>query len=200
MAIASFIINSIRTVFSWPIVLLIILLVLLCKYHKSISYFIENIKSVKAPGGIEVIQKLEENKVEDSIKTTSNNRQIEINVNEINEQFNEIINASLEKDKIIEISKDAIFSLIEMIKDYHFKYLNLFFVAGTKTVLLWFSQANQVTKDFYKLVWSPIIKNEEQVEIVLNVLLMNSMIEDKGNSFIITELGKEFLKYSGLKK
>lgn len=193
--IIDIILNIIKNVFTWPIVILIILLILLFKYHKSISTFIENIKSLKA-GGIEVTQMQSgKNSYKESIKIFPDK--------EIEDRFEQIKNMerdSKEKDKALEEAKNIMISLAYNAKGYQFLYFDLFFVPNTKRVLQWFFYNIQPTKDYYKSFWKSLIPDENQLEIILSVLLSNKMLEDCGNSLVITELGKEFLRYENLIK
>lgn len=187
MDLVNIILDFIKTIFSWPIVILILVLIFLLKYYESISDFIKNIKTAKGPG-FEITQKQENEGKKEPIVEKSE-------VDKLTSELNQIRVSSGEKDKLINEAKIIIPQLANGMQFYKFEYLDLFYVTITKNILDWFNTINQATKEVYKLSWFSIVKNEEQIETIISVLLAQNMLEDLGNSIRITDEGRRFLIY-----
>lgn len=187
MDLTNIILEFIKTIFSWPIIIFILVIIFLTRYHDSISSFIKNIKSAKGPG-FEITQKQKNGSKKEIFSEKEN-------INKLTKELDQINASNIEKEKMLEEAKILIPNLFNGLQYYKFEYLDLFFIASTKAVLGWFSANIQTTREFYKSVWLPIIKNELQLEIILSVLLAQSMLQDLGNSIKITDEGNQFLKY-----
>lgn len=186
--VINIILEFIKIIFTWPIIVFILVLVFLLKYHGSISYFIEHIKSVKYPGG-EITQN--EVKKEPPIGKPEEKR----DVIKLTEELTQVKVNHEERDRLLEEAKVLIPQLANGMQFYKFEYLDLFYVPNTKAVLDWLNSNTQVTTEYYKLLWGPVIKNAIQVEITLSVLLSYDMIKYIGNSITITDEGIRFLAY-----
>jgi len=194
MDLVNIIMDFIKTIFSWPIITLILVMIFLLKYHESISDFIKNIKTAKGPG-FEIIRK-QENKGKNKLTVEKSE------ADKLTYELTQSIVDNVEKDKLIDEAKIIIPQLASGMQFYKFEYLDLFFVPITKNVLDWFNTIIKSTKEAYKLSWLSIIKNEEQTETILSVLLAQNMLEDLGSSINITDEGRNFLihlksKYNG---
>jgi len=190
MVITEIILNYLKLIFSWPVAFFIIMIVFLFKYRDSLNKLIENIKSVKA-AGVEVIAqtKTEEPDVEKE----------DINKKVIDNLLHQLGTLELEKGKIVSEAQTLIWGLYNEAEFYKFSFLNLLFVANTKIILKWFNDISETTKEIYKSSWRPIIKNEEQLDIILSVLLNFKMVEENDINVRITEDGRKFLIFINMK-
>ncbi len=183
------------SILTWPLVILILILVLLLKYKNAIDKFLRNIGSIKGPG-FEVAQKQSPEP-----KTKKNLSEREESNKKISGLSNELKKKEIdidEKDKLIKEAADIFGFLTSEVERYQFLYSHLFFVPTTKYILGWFSSVRRTTKDFYYSYWMPSVKNKDQLELILSLLISERMILEVEKELLITELGIRFLLYEKL--
>lgn len=199
MIILNSIINTFKdlvSILTWPLVVIILILVLLLKYRNAIDKFIRNIGTIKGPGGMEVIQK---QSFEPKTKKNLSERE-ELN-KKISELSDELKKKEIDidaKDKLIKEAIDIFDFLTSEVERYQFLHLHQFFVPATKNILGWFSDVKRITRELYYHSWRNIIKDEKQLNLILALLISERMIQEIGNERVITDLGIRFLKYEKL--
>ena len=106
------------------------------------------------------------------------------------------------KVKIQEMEKknDELFKLWQY---YMFSYFNMLLVPNSKQILHWFYNNRLTTKEVFINYFfqntNIIINLRSQKEIILNVLLQNSLLlKDNRDLFYVSNLGTDFLKFIGL--
>ncbi len=186
------IIDLIKIIFSWPVLITIIALIFINKFSESIKIFLENNRITKV-AGVEMESKQEINERTDNIisgeesKTKKKQEEIDKLKIEIKEKTQN--KANLEK----------LFNFQKEISEVNeFSYLALFFVETTKNVLKWFldSKRGLITEVNFNSSWQVIIKDPNQRNIIFNTLINYQMIEGvHGGAYKITEKGEKFLKF-----
>ncbi|MFC1621432.1 hypothetical protein ACFL2G_03910 [Candidatus Omnitrophota bacterium] len=185
---------------SWPVVMIIFGFLLCTKFRKEMAEFLKEICSIKFPGGTEIKTKqsstpskeLETNKItltktEQGI-TEKYIKQLEQSIIKKDEETGDII--STVRGILIEEQRKSLF--------WFFSYCNFFFAPMTKDVLKNFSiSVFPIKKDTYHVIWNSMIKDENQREIILQVLLQNRMLVQKDGIISISDTGKAFLSFIG---
>ncbi len=203
--ILEIILKFLEIIFSWPVVFLVIFLIFVCKFKESIKVFLENIASIKV-GPFEASQrqgKAVEEKIEEKITENLQEQGISLSKGQLQELDNLFNSLSKEKEsKEVEIANQnqAIKYLAERAELYEFAYLSLYLVHNSKLTLLWFyyQPSNSSTKENFALqfVLPPQIINPiAEKEAIFNALLINSLIEQNGVLFKVSEKGVRFLKF-----
>lgn len=124
------------------------------------------------------------------------------------DQFNELLKnfakGSEDNLKRAESSESQVKTIFNLWKFYMFAFLNLFLVPRSKLALIWISNNPNVTKDMFLLniIISPEMQNKElEKEAVFNALLAHNLIEkDSRDLYVITNIGLDFLRFTGLTK
>jgi len=82
-----------------------------------------------------------------------------------------------------------------------FLYLDIFLVPNTKSALMWFFNNSSSTKSLFSTVFELPANIEDidaQKEIIFNVLLNNALIiKSDSDQYMITDLGRDFLRHIG---
>lgn len=186
------IIDLIKIIFSWPVLITIITLIFIDKFSESIKIFLENNRIIKV-AGVEMESKQEINEKTDNIisgeESKTKKKQEEIDKLKIEIKKKTQNKANLKK----------LFNFQKEISEVNeFSYLALFFIETTKNVLKWFldSKRGLITEVNFNSSWQVIIKDPNQRNIIFNTLINYQMIDGvHGGAYKITEKGEKFLKF-----
>jgi len=203
MGINQIILEYLRIILSWPLLIFILLIIFLFKFANSIKVFLENLRLLKA-GPFEFSQQQEppeeiEKKIEDKLEESGITLTKE-QLKQIEETLETLSREKENKESQIFKQQEVIRYWAERAELYEFLYLNLYLVYNSKLALRWF--INPSTKDnfIYSFPLPPQIVNQiTEKEAIFNALLSNGLIEQDGLVFKISEKGKRFLKFLGYK-
>jgi hypothetical protein len=78
---------------------------------------------------------------------------------------------------------------------WFYRYLSVFLVPMTQSVLRWFAQSGGVTQQVYDEAWKAIIPDNQQRAFTLSVLLRNDLVVDSGGLIRVTDHGHRFLLF-----
>ena len=221
MSINQIILEYLRIVISWPLLIFILGAIFLFKFSNSIKTLLENLHILKA-GPFEFSQqskkkrqgkKIEGIKKDEIASIKEESDELKKNVEIISREKQKITKESKQKERVIKEllktmnkfvtiltrSTNAIVSLAKRAELYEFAYLNLYLVYNSKLALLWFYKVSFTKENFINSFPLPpqIINQTAEKEAIFNALLANGLIEQDGILFRITEKGKRFLKYLG---
>lgn len=205
--ILEIILKYLRTFLSWPVVSLVVFLIFIWKFKESIKLFLENLASIKV-GPFEASQrrgrgKITEEKIEKEITENLQEQGITLNDEQLKQLDDLFSNLSKEKEsKEVEVANQSeiIKYLAERAELYEFAYLSLYLVHDSKRALLWFNSqpSSSSTKENFTaqfVLLSQIINPFAEKEAIFNALLVNSLVEQNGALFKISEKGVRFLRY-----
>jgi hypothetical protein len=174
-------IKFLSIIISWPVVILIVILIFFSKFRDSFDYYLRNIKSVKLPGGTEIQSQ--------TPAPMKGQRKIDKLIKELSESPK---SSKFEQ----ELADKTLDNAIKEIFDWKFKYLNLFLIPNSKVALKWFSKfRSPVTREIFHKAWSRTSSDKNQRNIILDVLIQNELISENRDELIIEELGNAFLEY-----
>lgn len=183
------------SILTWPLVIMILILVLLLKYRNAIDRFIRNISSIKGPG-FEVARK--QSFEPETKKNLSEREESNKKISKLSDKLKKKEIDIDAKDKLIKEAIDIFNFLTSEVERYQFLHLRQFFVPATKNILGWFSDVKRITMELYYHSWRNTIKDEKQLDLILALLISERMIQKIGNELVITDLGIRFLKYEKL--
>jgi predicted transcriptional regulator len=201
-----------QTFFSWPVIILVVVVWFISQFSESIKIFLENIGSLKA-GPVEITQNQRNSSPQDIQKEVVENLEergttftpqqldsIEQHINNLSNQVQTVTSESQNKDEIIKY-------LAERAELFEFAYLKYYLVFNTKQALLWFNNINLKTSTKGNFFFSCLLQIQSlnvqaEKEAIFNALLVNGLIcqPDYQQIYKITEKGMRFLKYIGFVK
>jgi hypothetical protein len=182
-------IKLVSTVLSWPRAVAVICLVFFFLFQSSIRLFLEQIVSVKLPGGAEFLLQTEK---DGSITLSS----------EEMEKITTIIDDLIRQKQLTgdqkKLYEEALLKEYRNSAYWKFQYLSLYFVPNTKNVLKWISQSRVKNRIEFHRNWETLIPNQSKRDIILTVLLENQMIKEEITGLSITPEGNVFLQFIGM--
>ena len=184
-----------KIIISWQMVVIILFFVFIKKFESEIKNFFKEGWSMKLPGPIEIStqQTSEANNIDNKVIESNTNRQENID-SLISILEDQSIKHSEQRDRLEKLYAEKYNESLT----WKFYFLNLFFVAGTKTILSWFRNCynlTAITDEIYNNSWKSYITDSEQRSIILSVLLQHNMIERIDNKIQITDEGVSFLNF-----
>lgn len=197
---------------SWPFVVGALSLLFGWTFRSELSTFIQNIGSIRLPGGGEIktrqrpgeseSPKLPEVEAGGMRLTKEQVTIVQHYIADLQQQAttasSQAATASDEKDQILKAAAEMLSERDRMVWHWFFSYLNLFLIFASKMVLRWFSAFNVgITKEFYETTWNKLITDADQREVIFNVLLNHGLIEPHEGLFRITNSGRGFLAFVG---
>jgi len=186
---------------SWPFAVSILGIIFLQKFTPELRVFIANVSKIKL-WQFEATQQevnITPTTVEKDVKENLREQGITLTQQEAQEIANTMKNLADEKtatESELKNKDELIKFLIERSELYEFAYLNYFLVQNSKLSLFWFQ--NSSTKENFVgnfLLAGQVANPTTEKEAILSVLLSNSLIEEEGILFKVSEKGKRFLKY-----
>ena len=177
-----------KLLISWPVAFLIVMLILLLKYRKTISKYLEN-ATFKGPNW----------EVSPQQKSPPQKEKVGIDEKKI-EESQEILDSSGDTMTLRKEDADLISSTIRNYSDrsvyYEFMYLNNFFVHSTKSILKWFYDSGLTTRENYYSHWIKNKISNDQLDTIFFILLESELIEyEIEKQLFITQKGIAFLKF-----
>ena len=74
------------------------------------------------------------------------------------------------------------------------RYLDVFLAQRTKDVIGWFASTEPLTEKAFHELWTPFIADDVQRTSILNALLNEKLIEQRGPMLAISEMGRTYLE------
>ena len=183
--------DYIRVVFSWPVAILVLGLILFTRFHGAVDYFIRNLKSMKFPGGAEI-----QTQDGPAIPEAATDDSTGPGIVEGSATATARGTASARAEVVKSGGRSGTEGLTEE-QRWKFSYLALFFVPNTKRVLQWFHEKGDVDRADYHAFWSSLIPGVDQSAVILGVLMQYGMLEDSAGRLRITAEGSKFLHFTG---
>lgn len=180
---------------SWPMAIAIVLLAFFDRFQGSIDQFLRNVRSLQFPGGNVQVQP------PGSGTGSAEPDGVALSVEQRDNLARYI--ASLEQSRTdVTITRDQLQTQLQVVNmqmfEWKFSFLNVFYVFGTKQVLLWFAQHSPQTRETFHQAWQLNITDLNQRAVILDVLLQYCMLSTDGASIRITPEGYGFLQFIGL--
>lgn len=198
--IAKEILEYLKVIFSWPIIVFTLSMIFMFKFSKEIHDFLLNTTHFKA-GPVEMTKQSEEEppseKIEGNLENDNNVQFTQDQITALDNEFTRLSSETDQQKQTIEQKDEFIRYLIARLELTEFAYLNLFFVPNTKMVLHWLRSVGQTTKELFNISFQPSIPSEVERETIFSVLLGNEMIIEQNSQFQLTEKANKFLDYLG---
>ena len=165
------------------------------RFQTSLDYFLRNIRSFQFPGGNIQTQAgtaAETGSLDNMVLTPEQRDQLINQMAQLDEQQNRDATASQEdlRRKLDTVTTHML--------EWKFRYLSVFFVQGTKQILLWFAQCSPQSRESCNQIWQTAVPDANQRGIILDVLMHNGMLKTDGTTITITPEGYGFLQFIGL--
>lgn len=193
------IIDAASVVVSWPVAAALIAFRFMARFHAALEAYLRNIGRIKLPGGVE-LQSAQSPSTPDAEPRIPPGSLV-LSADEQAQVAGFISN--LERDRNLSVEqKAAVEQQVEWISgvaiEWKFRFLSHFFVERTRHVLYWFSTASPQTKASYHALWTPVIVEEEQRTIILDLLLHFGLVTEADGVLRIAQHGYSFLQFIGL--
>lgn len=187
--------DYLSVILSWQVIVLIIGLIFLFKFAKSIDDFLKN-SNLRKAGPLEFEQRQQGPSSQEIEEKAAG----EVNLTQ--QQLQQIEQAFQEREIQLANKDEVIKYLLERAELFEFAFLNLNLVYNTKVALMWFylQLDHSATKENFIALYilPPNISNPEiEKEAIFNALVVNQLIQQNGNMFQVTEKGERFLRYLG---
>lgn len=200
----SIVIEYLKVLLGWPVVVLLILFIFFSKFYSAIDYFIRNMK-VKYKD-VEATSQQAKNIMPDGTQTTDANEAETVklskqDVQAIAEGIENLQTENKTKQQTIDTFRDLVFQLANRSEFFEFKYLNGFLVLNTKIVLRDFYKIGPMSRESFIisiLVPASVIDKLSEQLAIHSALLVNGLIEEEGSIVKVSEKGERYLKFIGL--
>ena len=184
-------------IISWPVAVLVIAMVFLIRFRSGLQRFLENIGSVKLPGGVEIQSQAakpseSEDTVEDRSVTLTPEQQ-----GQLRAMFSELRESrDLTEAQRAEVEERFEAAAVDAI-GWRFRYLNLHLVPNTKRVLLWFSQPPYKSRGDFEATWGIPIPQQGERNAIVQALVECELLDESEGRLMATQLGYSFLHFLG---
>lgn len=190
MEIAKLLLEFIKVFLSTHIVISVLIIVFISKFHKEIAGLINRILSIKFPGGGELSMSQSE-KISTELSTSNSPPPIPPAQNDLPQ------NLSLTPEQVRTI-QEIIQSERANSYLWEYRYLNFFLARGTQHVLDWLTSLQQRPSiRLFDNIWGSIITNPAERQAILNALQQHHLITINDDLIEVTEKGREYIQWRG---
>ena len=210
MEIAQIILDYLKVFISWPVAVLIIGLVFICKFGNEIKRFLEKTSELNV-GPVSMRQSsqpetMNVEKVDEQISKNLEEEGIVLKPEDLDEMeadFNKLTEEKEQKEAELKDKNELLNYAIQRAETYEFAYLGKILVLNTQRVLHWFFLQGKSTKlNFFNLFQLPqeVPNHNSEKEAIFNILIANNLLEADSVSpefFKPSTKGIRFLKFAG---
>lgn len=165
-------VEVIRILLNWPVVVLVLVLLFLLLFRSQISKFLDNMQMVRA-GTVEIVASQPEP------ETTEEPPPVEADSEkhptaEMDEEL---------QQRILQVQRTSLF--------WYFRYLSIFLVPRTKSILKMIVDAGQLPRQTIDIVLGPPIPKAEK-EAILDALTANGLVEEADGLLVASPYAVRF--------
>ena len=173
---------------SWPVVVLIIALIVIWRFHQPLAEWIKNM-ALRVPGVIELGQEKQSSPLKDFEPEVLTAGDVPTDDTDLSHESSE------ETIKKLQATLDR---EINIGKYWLYNYLSLFFVSNTKRVLAWLNRQTATPVTEYHSNWANTVTSFEERSAILNALVNFYMVNLAEGSISLRVYGKEFIEWASI--
>jgi len=189
MEIANLILEYLKVLLTWPVLLASVALVFMSQFREDLKSLILRIAKIKFPGGAEV-----STPQSSRLAAEENKPAPEPNDQPLITGLPE--NLTPQQTSQVE---ELIRSHIATAYLWEYRYLNLFLARGTQMVLDWLiGLTHPVTDSYFDSTWLPLIPSASERQAIITALQAHHLIQhDPSGLITVTPKGREYQEWRG---
>lgn len=180
MDIAKLVLEFVRVLLAWPVIVLALGVFFFIKFHKAIDALIHRIASIKFPGGGELVLP----------QATRNVLATEVVVTAVTD-------GETAPGAEVATAEQRLKSANERARLWEYQYLNFFLVPRTQVLLDWLANRAPTAYATYDSWMTNVVPNPLEREAMINALRNHHLIEIAGDMITVNPKGHEYMQWRG---